>query len=125
MPTGSRLRRAVLLEHLCATVALFADLSEAAREREVQDVRAAATAELQTCVIATNVDYSIAIVSLLTIQEIFIHPNQPDAADETAEDAIKINKDHNKRFSSIKRNGCPAVTWVLAISCREPVSSAN
>ena len=48
-------------------------------------------------------DYAIAIVSLLTIQEIFIYPDRPDAGDEAAEEAIKIRKDHNEMFGSIKK----------------------
>lgn len=51
-------------------------------------------------------DYAIAIVSLLTIQEIFIYPDQADAeaGDEAPEeDAIQMKSNHAERFNSIKK----------------------
>lgn len=56
-------------------------------------------------------DHVIAIVALLTVQEIFLYPDQSDAgeteeadkADDEAEKAIKIKNNHNERFNAIKK----------------------
>ena len=51
-------------------------------------------------------DYAIAIVSLLTIQEVFIYPDQSDdgtSAEEPEEAAIKIKASQTERFNSIRK----------------------